>query len=338
MQDIMNWFSNDIIQHFNQTSSNGQPRQNRMIFQPVRPPYKLIDDHYAAREALMETYSHCSYLLLYGYSGSGKSTILQQMAVAMPENVFYFSQSSQQSPSSLLGKIGERLGLSVKQRVSEIEPVVEALKLAGRKILIFDDIVLDSDIDNFKRVNMITSLYDATGHPVVICGTKALKQRLFNDHFLEKYDHIRSRLICAEVKGMTFSDAQAYLQMIQDEENIFFSVPARQQLSKIATNPSHSGIRKFTMMIGRITSNARRNYYSMPDHTIPDEVKCIDKVMTPGIDEPVPTSICILPKTPELLYISDEIVQDEITRCVASISKRPHKKRATQTATDEDPS
>ena len=182
----------------------------------------------------------------------------------MPDNVFYFGQCSQRSPSALLGKIAEKLGLSIKQRVSEIGPVVDALKMAGRKILIFDDMVLDNDIANFQRINMITALYDSTCQPIVVCGTNALHQRLFDDRWMDKYDHIRSRLIRQEMKGMSSIDAYNYLQMMQEAENICFTVNARQALAKIATEPKYAGIRKFTMIIGRITSKARANYYTTP--------------------------------------------------------------------------
>ena len=324
---VLEWFSNDIIQSFKDITVSEQIHHDRKIFQPVRPPYMIFPDQSDARKALIEAYSDGSFLLLHGYAGAGKSTILQQMAIKNPENVFYFAQCSQTSPSALLGKIAEKFGLSIKQRYTEKDPVEDALKNSGRKILIFDDVVLDNDILNFQRINMITSLYESTGQPVVICGTNALYHRLYDDRWIDKYDHIRSRLIRQEMKGMSSKDAYDYLQMMQDEENICFTMNARQALVKIATEPKYAGIRKFTMVIGRIASKARAEYYTSGGRTIPDNAKCIEQIMAPGKNESVPAFIYILPKTPDMLSISEEIVLEEIVKCVGSIPKNAGRKK-----------
>lgn len=55
--------------------------------------------------------------------------------------------------------------------------------------------------------------------------------------------------------------------------------------------------------------------------------------MAPGKNETVPTFIYILPKTPDMLYIPEEIVQEETEKCVASIPKGSgRKKRSTREA------
>ena len=324
---VLEWFSDEIIQNYNQKAVSDQLFHDQKYFQPVRPPYMNFPDQLAAKEALRGAYMDNSFLLLYGYAGSGKTTICQQMAMKMPDNVFYFDQCSQSSPSALLGRVADKMGLSIKQRVSEIAPVVSALRLVSRKMLIFDDIVLDNDIATFQRIDMIKSLHEATNHPVVICGTNALYQRLYDDRWIDKYDHIRSRLITQEMKGMKAKDGYAYLQMMQEKENICFSINARQALVRVATNPKLAGIRKFTLIIGRITSTARADYYRSHGGSLPETAKCIEQIMAPGKTEPVPAFIYILPVTPEPLEIAEDIVLEEIEKCIGSVPKTNGRKK-----------
>ena len=319
-QSALTWFTDEVFQNYNISPVNEQVRRDHKIFHPARPPYSLIRDQRLAREALFDAFKDNSFLLLHGYAGAGKTTVTRQMAAKVPDSIFYFDQCSQRSPSSLLGMIAEKLGLSIKQRISEIEPIVNALRLSGRHMLIFDDIVLDNDQENYKRINLITSIYETTGQPVVICGTNALYHRLYDDRKLDKYDHIRSRLIRQEMKGITSAEAIEYLEMMKEQEKICFSPNAGQALSSIATNPKQAGIRKFTTIIGRITSAARAEFYSTGGRCIPPNSLCIEQVTAPGSGDVSRAFIYVLPKTTEMLFIPDEMVLEEIEKCVGEIT------------------
>ena len=51
-----------------------------MEYSFLKPPYMNFDDHIKTKKKLKEALTQCEFLLMYGYSGCGKTTILEQFA------------------------------------------------------------------------------------------------------------------------------------------------------------------------------------------------------------------------------------------------------------------
>lgn len=56
-----------------------------MEYSFLKPPYMNFDDHVRTKRKLREAYSQHEFLLLYGYSGCGKTTVLTQFSEKYPE-------------------------------------------------------------------------------------------------------------------------------------------------------------------------------------------------------------------------------------------------------------
>ena len=51
-----------------------------MAYSFMKPPYMNFEDQIRAKQKLKEAYTQQEFLLLYGYSGCGKTTVLSQFA------------------------------------------------------------------------------------------------------------------------------------------------------------------------------------------------------------------------------------------------------------------
>ncbi len=58
-----------------------------MDFSFMKPPYMNFDDHILTKGKLQEAYRQREFLLLYGYSGCGKTTVLKQFHEKYPDYI-----------------------------------------------------------------------------------------------------------------------------------------------------------------------------------------------------------------------------------------------------------
>ena len=102
-----------------------------MEFTFLKPPYMNFDDHIRTKRKLREAYSQHEFLLLYGYSGCGKTTVLTQFHEKYPDFVHLIPDFTSLSPAQMLVKMGDCIGLPLKQRSSEVFVLQDRLKAMG---------------------------------------------------------------------------------------------------------------------------------------------------------------------------------------------------------------
>ena len=114
-----------------------------MQFSFIKPPYMNFDDHIRVKRKLKEAFLHHEFLLIYGYSGAGKSTVLTQFHEKYPYCIFLIKDFTSLSPSNMIVKMGEFIGLPLKQRSSEILVLQERLKAMSGVMFLFDEVAID---------------------------------------------------------------------------------------------------------------------------------------------------------------------------------------------------
>lgn len=66
-----------------------------------------FDDHIRTKRKLREAYSQHEFLMLYGYSGCGKTTVLTQFHEKYPDFVHLIPDFTSLSPAQMLVKMGD---------------------------------------------------------------------------------------------------------------------------------------------------------------------------------------------------------------------------------------
>ena len=80
-----------------------------------------FDDHFRAKQKLKEAYTQREFLLLYGYSGCGKTTILTQFAEKYSNYIFLLRDFDSLSPAQMLVDMGECINMPIKLPIMSSE-------------------------------------------------------------------------------------------------------------------------------------------------------------------------------------------------------------------------
>lgn len=316
-----------------------------MQFSFIKPPYMNFDDHIRVKRKLQEAFLHHEFLLIYGYSGAGKSTVLTQFHEKYPYCIFLIKDFTSLSPSNrraagvesrirslrslffsefqllpracrhifvsillnMTVKMGEFIGLPLKQRSSEILVLQERLKAMSGVMFLFDEVAIDEP-GSFQKLEYLRKIYMETGTPICICGVPRLYNMLYDSRRYDKYCSLITRLDEHEMKGMRREDAGNYLNMVAEKENLKFTYPAQQALIRIALCTNLGGIHAFTTIIGRSIPTARGVYYMNKVGKFPDDIQCIRPAPPEGKLYPGAELVRILPVTPEPVIIDEQIV------------------------------
>lgn len=278
-----------------------------MDYSFLKPPYMEFEDQRKAKLKLIEAYRQREFLMLYGYSGCGKTTILKQFAEKYAPYVRYFEDFDSLSPAQLVVEIGKKLNIPLKMRTRELQTLKEHFKAMPPIILLFDEVTA-SGTKGVEKLTLLRKLYGEKAVPIVICGTPYLHNCIYIDEKHDLFDSIISRLDEHEMRGMTRQDAGEYIRMVAGKENLQFTYPAEQALIQVALNKYIGGINAFTTIIGRCITLARVHYYRAPGHTMPETAKCIRSEVQDEGSYPGAKLIITLPITPEPIRIDEQIV------------------------------
>lgn len=280
-----------------------------MDYSFLKPPYMLFDDQEQAKRKLKEAYTQRELLLLYGYSGCGKTTILTQFAEKYSNYIFLIKDFDSLSPAQMLVEMGECINMPIKLRKNETHHLKRQIEALQGVMFLFDEVTATS-YSSFTKMEMLRRIYDETHVPIVLCGTPLLQKTIYASNRFDHYCSLISRMDEHEMHGMTRNNAGDYIEMVAGKENVQFAYPAREALITTATNKNIGGINAFTTIIGRCITLARVQYYNSPGRSIPDKTKCI-RTEIPG-DHAYPGAklILTLPTTPEPIHISEQMVRD----------------------------
>ena len=262
-----------------------------------------------AKQKLKEAYTQREFLLLYGYSGCGKTTILTQFAEKYPNYIFLLHDFDSLSPAQMLVEMGNCIDIPIKLRTNEMYNLKRQIEALQGIMFLFDEVTATTTA-SFHKLEMLRRIHDETHVPIAICGVPLLHKTIYSSSRFDHYCSLISRMDEHEMHGMRRSDAGNYIEMVAREENVRFSYPAQQALITTALNSGIGGINAFTTIIGRCITVARANYYNSPGRSIPDRAKCI-RTEVPG-DKAYPGArlILTLPVTPEPVHISELMVSE----------------------------
>lgn len=280
-----------------------------MAYSFLKPPYMNFDDQMRAKRKLKEAYTQREFLLLYGYSGCGKTTILSQFAEKYSNYIFLLKDFDSYSPAQMLVEMGECLHMPIKLRRNELHTLKRHIEALQGVMFLFDEVTAGTNA-SFQKLEMLRRIHDETHVPIVICGVPLLHKTIYSSSRFDYYCSLISRMDEHEMHGMRRTDAGSYIEMVAKAENVRFSYPAQQALITTALNRGIGGINAFTTVIGRCITLARVHYYNSPGHSIPDKTKCI-RTEIPG-DNAYPGAklILTLPATPEPVQITEQMVSD----------------------------
>ena len=274
-----------------------------MDYSFLKPPYMNFDDHVKTKKKLKEALNQREFLLMYGYSGCGKTTILEQFAEKYPHYVYLIKDFCYLSHMELLVEMGKCINVPIKQRKSEIQILVNAIKYHPGIIFLFDDVCADA-----VKLSLLRKIHEDANVPIVICGIPLLYSNLYDSKHFDEFCSVVTRMDEHELHGMQRIDAGNYLTMIAEKEAVCFTYRAQQNLIAVALNPTVGGIHAFTTIIGRCITLARVLYYKTPGRSFPDNTKCIRLASPEGKAYPGAELILTPPATPEPVTIDESMV------------------------------
>lgn len=280
-----------------------------MAYSFLKPPYMDFDDQIRAKQKLTEAFTQHEFLLLYGYSGCGKTPILTQFAKKHSNYVFLVRDFDTLSPAQMLVEMGECMNLPIKLRRNEIHNLKNQIEYLQGAMFLFDEVTAGTNCA-FTKLEMLRRIHDETHVPIVICGVPLLHKTIYSSSRHDQYCSLISRMDEYEMHGMRRQDAGEYIEMVARAENIRFTYPAQQALIVTAMNKGIGGINAFTTIIGRCITLARVQYYNSPGRSIPDKTKCIRTEVPGDMAYPGAKLILTLPVTPDPVLITEQMVSD----------------------------
>ena len=133
-----------------------------MHFSFMKPLYMNFEYHIQVKRELKEAFTQQEILLINGYSGVGKTTVLTQFQEKYPHCIYLIKDFTLLNPSNMIVKMGECIGLPLKQRSSEILVLQERIKAMSQVMFLFDEVSLD-DLGSFNKLEYLRKNYMETG-------------------------------------------------------------------------------------------------------------------------------------------------------------------------------
>ncbi|GHU79646.1 hypothetical protein AGMMS49992_31860 [Clostridia bacterium] len=291
----------------------------------MTPPYMPFDEQDAVVLRLNEAFVQHEFLLVHGYSGCGKTrTVVGRFAPDYPETVLVFDFFGYSTGTSLVVEIGDRFGMKLKQRATEINVLCERLKAHPYIMMIFDEVNATriTKRNLLEKLEILRRIYMSCDVSIVICGNSTISNELFNPMNADEYSSILSRLDDRKMTGMRSIDAEQYFSMLANIENARFTHDAKEALIKIATNPSASGIKGFVTIISRCITLSRVLYYKKKNINVNETTRVDDNAK-----RPVGNTIITLPATPEMLTIDEGMVYNHMSHKSTFYKNLPDKKK-----------
>lgn len=275
----------------------------------VTPPYMEFEDNIEATHKLKEAYSQHEFLLLYGYSGCGKTTVLRRFSDKYPEYVHMIDDFTSLGPSQMIMEMGKCINLPLKQRASQVFALEEGLLSVPGQMFIFDETSITGRM-SYNKLELLRKIYMKTNTPICICGVRKLYDYIYAPRHEDDFCSLITRLDEFQMTGMETENAKAYLKMVAEHENVDFDFPAQAALIAIARQANIGGINAFTTIIGRCIAYARAIYYNSPGHSLPENTECLLAKTSKNSNYPGPGIRIIPPRTPDTLSIDNKMVAE----------------------------
>ena len=278
-----------------------------MTFSYLQPPYVNFENQNKAKKKIMECYNHKLFLILYGYSGSGKTTMHGQFQNKYPDFVLRIEDFDDLAPLEMMIQIGRLVGLELMHKKDQAVRLRKHFLDHPGYMLMLDNVSIKSNAD-IDKLEKLRKLNEAAHLPIVFSGVQKLYDDLYDEKKLPRTCSIVSRMDEFQMKGMTRKDAGIYLTKVSEYENFMLTYPAQQALIATALNETIGGINAFVTVLGRCITMARAAYFTSDGRTPPDKARCVRPALPDGKEYPGAEIIITLPVTPEPVMIDEYLV------------------------------
>jgi replication factor C large subunit len=158
-------------------------------------------------------------LLLYGPTGTGKTSIIYAIGKEQNYDIFELNASESRNKKSILGHLGNN--------------VVQQSLFSPKKIILIDDIDTLSGVRDRGGMPALISLFPKTKFPIVFTCT---------DPWIDKMSKLRKKCTLIEFKSIKKLELENYLKNICIKENIVFKEEDISIISKKAQGDLRAAI------------------------------------------------------------------------------------------------
>ena len=186
-------------------SARGAITVDGMEYAFLKPPYMNFDDQIKAKQKLKEAYTQRELLLLYGYSGCGKTTILTQFAEKYSNYIFLLRDFDSLSPAQMLVEMGDCINMPIKLRTNEVHNLKRQIEALQGVMFLFDEVTASSN-SAFRKIEILRRIHDETHVPIVLCGVPLLHKTIYASN---RFDHYCSLISRIHISEQMVSDMQS---------------------------------------------------------------------------------------------------------------------------------
>nr|DAS16574.1 MAG TPA: AAA domain protein [Bacteriophage sp.] len=200
-------------------------------------------------EEYMTALGWCGYIynkrkmgVLIGAPGTGKTTILKQMAIQHPGCIYVEAMSSMRV-RDLVSIIAREAGITVKGNVySRMQDLIAGLKSRKDVAILIDEAeyLKKWDVDKFEYLRKI---WDNTGTPVILAGTPELETILTRGAGKDNLAQLYRRKYELQLKGISEKVALTHLR------HYHLTTDAAKMLAQIGADTGHGGLGNLTEVL-----------------------------------------------------------------------------------------
>lgn len=216
--------------------------------QNVLPPFDF-KDYLTTVGVIAEMAEARKNLRIVGDSGCGKSFSLLSYAYSNHHAV-YIELGAYQNPQSLMTKLAEAIGLRFETKCS-VDKMQQILidNLQNRRELVYlideADFLCPANKESIlPTLKCIRFIWQYTNIPFILASTYELETRLQNNRRGESTAQFYRRTGYKQMKGISESEAYAYLAQIEKEFPVAFDAGAKRVYADRMLDSSHSGLAK----------------------------------------------------------------------------------------------